>query len=719
MRKMRGARARHVPARSSPVLAASRQRTVSDFADSAIADAPALGTLEPGVSRTPATRSHAASPRFTTNTGAGLRATDGNAMRDSDPKTTVKKKEAPADSVDTLPPEPLLRRAGRLPRLPGVYLMKDARGKVIYVGKATNLRARVRSYFSGNDERAQVAYLLAEVADIDFTLASSPREALILEDVLIKKFRPRYNIRLRDDKTYLSIRMDLRAPFPKIELMRRPRDDGARYFGPYTSAASARQTVGFIKRHFPLRSCEDSEFQRRRRPCLEHQIGRCLAPCVGRVSSEDYRAIVDQVVLVLEGKNKTLRRMLEARMRAEAEALAFEQAAILRDRILALDLVTARQEAVVQSRVDGDAVGWVREADDVAIAVVPVRQGRMQDSRSFVFSGVVADDDEVMTSFLVQHYREQGEIPSEISVLERFEQMTTVAEVLAERAGRRVVLSAPVRGRKRRMVDLAMQTAAAVLAQERDQGYRAVQAARELQRILKLPELPRSLECFDISNISGKRPVGSKVRFLDGKPDKSGYRHYRIKHLEEEPNDYAMMEEVLTRRIRRGLEDDDLPDILVVDGGKGHLNVARRVLAALDVPSQPVVSLAKPRDGWTTPAPFRVDKLFLPERKNPVRLPHHSPALRLLQALRDESHRFAVSYHRKLRRKNVTRTSLDEIPGVGRTRQARLLKAFGSVKRLATATEAEIAAVPGIGPALAATIVASLAGREPPGTGRT
>ncbi len=597
-------------------------------------------------------------------------------------------------------------RVDRLPRLPGVYLMKNAHGKVIYVGKAANIRARVRSYFSGNDGRAQVAYLLQEVADIDFSLASSPREALILEDVLIKKFRPRYNIRLRDDKTYLSIRIDLRDPFPRLELMRRPRQDGARYFGPYPSATSARQTVVFIKRHFPLRSCEDTEFRRRRRPCLEHQIGRCPAPCTGLITSDEYHAVVAQVILILEGKNRELRQMLKQQMTLEAEALAFEKAAALRDLIRALDLVTARQEAITNTRVDVDAVGYCREGDDMAVTVVPMRKGRMQDSRSFVFTGTVAGDNDLLSTFLVQFYRDGTGIPAEISVPGTFDQAGDVAEVLTGRAGHRVAVTIPRRGRKRRMVDLASRTAQAVLAQERDQGYRTLQAARELQKILRLPELPRTLECFDISNLSGQRPVGSKVRFRDGAPQKSEYRHYRVKTLEEVPNDYGMMAEILTRRLQRGIHEGDLPDILIVDGGKGHLNVARRVTDRLELNTLPLLALAKPNTPGDRPAPLRLDKVYLPGRKNALILPSHSPALRLLQAIRDESHRFAISHHRKLRQKAMSRSSLEQIPGIGRTRSTMLLKAFGSVKRLREAGEDDIAAVDGVGPVLARHIKA-------------
>ncbi len=609
----------------------------------------------------------------------------------------------------------LRTRAERLPRAPGVYLMKDGQGRVIYVGKASDLRARVRTYFAGGDGRVHVAFLLNEVAEVDFSLTSSAREALILEDVLIKKFRPRYNIRLKDDKTYLSIRIDLRDPFPRLELMRRPPDDGARRFGPFSSAASTRRMVGFIRRHFPLRSCEDAEFRRRRRPCLEHQIGRCLAPCVGRVSREAYREVVDQVILVLEGKRQELRRVLEAEMRRAADALEFEKAAEFRDRLRALELVTARQEAVTDSSADQDAIGYCREGGDLAVAVVPVRKGRMQDSRTFFFEGTVAGDEDALASFLLQYYRDGEEVPAEILLPEGFGQSGDVAAVLGDRAERRVRVATPVRGRKHRLLALADRTAQAVLAQERDQGYRAMQAARELQRLLRLPEAPATLECFDISNIGGKRPVGSRVRFENGMPDRSRYRHYRIKTLEEEPNDYAMMGEVLRRRLVRGLREGDLPDLLVVDGGKGHLNVAVHVLAELHLTGVPVLSLAKPDRPGARAGRAGVDKIYLPGRKNPVLLPPHSPALKLLQALRDESHRFAITHHRSLRRKAATRSTLEDIPGIGKTRSARLLRTFGSVKRLRQADEAEIAAVEGIGTALAREIVTWLHRSDPPG----
>lgn len=605
---------------------------------------------------------------------------------------------------------PLKEKVERLPTTAGVYLMKDADGVVIYVGKAVNLRARVRSYFSGGDGRAQVRYLMSEIKDLDFSLVADGQEALILEDTLIKKYRPRYNIKLRDDKTYLSIRFDLRAPFPRIELVRRPRLDGARYFGPFSSAAHVRRTIEFIKRYFPLRTCRNQEFAKRARPCLQHQIKRCLAPCVRYVSEAQYREVVQQVVLVLEGKDHELLRLLEKQMKDAAERMEFEQAAVLRDRLKALETVTTRQQAASHTDVDRDIIGFHREADDVSLAVIPVRQGRMQDNRTFVFEKQVAEDNEILSTFMTQLYGEDDYIPREILLPFDLEERPALEEILKKRAGHRINLLVPQRGDKTRLIALAEQTAHAVLTQDLDQTRRAERAATELQKVLGLPLPPRTLECFDISNISGKKPVASRVRFQDGEPFKDGYRRYRIKTLEEEPNDYGMMQEVLGRRIRRGLEEGDMPDVLVVDGGKGQLNVALAVLRELGAHEQPVLALAKPDSpGTRSRHPIPIDKIFLPNRKNPVILPPYSPALRMLQALRDESHRFAITYHRSLRRKATVRSLLDDIPGIGEKRRKLLLKAFGSLKRLEAADEAAIAAVEGVGPVLAAQIVAHLA----------
>ena len=607
----------------------------------------------------------------------------------------------------------LREKADRLPTSPGVYLMKDASGVVIYVGKAISLRNRVRTYFNGGDGRLHVRFLMNEIRDLDFSLAANEREALILEDTLIKKFRPKYNIRLRDDKTYLSLRFNLAEDFPRLEFMRRPRQDGARYFGPFSSATTIRQTVEFISRHFPLRTCEDSELKNRQRPCLQYQIKRCSGPCVQLVSKEDYRQLVDQVVMVLEGRNEDLLNALKQAMSDAAAAMDFEKAAAYRDRLKALQSTTEHQQVVSHNQIDRDILGFHREADEVVFAVIPVRAGRMQDNRTFYFSGQAAEDSELLASFINQLYPEGDFIPKEILLPFDLEERKVLEEILRDRADHKVGLVVPQRGDKTRLVDLAAQTARAALAQEIDQTRRADRVGLELQKVLKLAKPPRSLECFDISNTQGKRPVASRVRFQDAKPFKEGYRRYRIKTLEETPNDYGMMREVLGRRIKRGLEEGGLPDVLVVDGGKGQLNVAVAVLKELGVENQTVIGFAKPDSpDARSRAPIPIDKIFLPGRSNPIILPSYSPALRTLQALRDESHRFAITYHRSLRSKSTIRSALEDIPGVGDKRRKLLLKTFGSLKRLKEATVTEIAALEGIGENLAAQIVAFLAGLD-------
>ena len=354
---------------------------------------------------------------------------------------------------------PLREKVDRLPITAGVYLMKDTQGVVIYVGKAINLRNRVRSYINGGDGRMHVRYLVNELADVEFALTATEREALILEDTLIKKFRPKYNIRLRDDKTYLSIRFNLNDPFPRIELVRRPKQDGARYFGPFSSAASVRRTVDFVNRFFPLRTCEDSDLKGRTRPCLQYQIKRCVAPCVDYVTREQYRDLVDQVVMVLEGKDDDLLGTLKQQMANAAERMDFEHAAMLRDRLKALQAVTSQQQVVSPTQVDRDILGFYRDADEVALAVIPVRQGRMQDNRTFVFSGQVAEDAEILSSFLTQLYDEGDYIPKEILLPFDLEGRDVLEDLLKERAGRKVAVQVPQRGDKTRLIELAEQTA--------------------------------------------------------------------------------------------------------------------------------------------------------------------------------------------------------------------------------------------------------------------
>lgn len=605
------------------------------------------------------------------------------------------------------PIEPLKDRAERLPTSPGCYLMKDADGVVIYVGKATNLRARVRSYFGVGDGRHHVRFLMQKVRDIEFALARDEREALLLENTLIKKHRPRYNIRLRDDKTYLSVRFDLKEDWPRLGLVRRPRSDGARYFGPYSSAVAVRQTLELIGQHFPLRTCTDREMANRTRPCIQHQIKRCVAPCVGYVSREDYADLCDQVVMVLDGKDRELAETLQGRMNTAAADLDFERAAFLRDRLKALEAVSARQQVVSHGGEDRDILGFHREGDEVVIVVVPVRRGRMQENQTFHFKDQAGEDPEILSSFLTQLYGDDRFIPTEILIPLDLAERETLEEILTERhpTGRKVRLHLPQRGDKTKLVELAEQTAEMFLKKELDEDRRFEKAAVELQKILDLPQPPQTLECFDISNFHGKQPVASKVRFRDGKPEKAGYRHFKIKTLEEVPNDYGMMREVLERRFRRSITEGGAPDVLVVDGGKGQLNVAVAVLKELGLETQPVMGFAKPDDdGARGGRPILIDKIFLPGRKNPVVLPNHSTCLKMLQHLRDESHRFAITFHRSLRDKKTLRSAVDDIPGVGETRRTRLLKHFGSVKRLREASVEEIAEVESIGPALAQEI---------------
>lgn len=608
------------------------------------------------------------------------------------------------------PLDTLREKTERLPTSPGCYLMKDQDGVVIYVGKAINLRARVRQYMNLTDGRYSVKFLMQRVVEIDVALARDEREALLLENSLIKKYRPRYNIKLRDDKTYLSARLDTNSAWPRLTLVRRPRPDGARYFGPWTSSGVIRDALELIEHHFPLRTCEDRELNSRTRPCLQYQIKRCLAPCVNYVDTATYQQVVDQVVLVLEGKEKELEERLEADMMARAMAEQYEDAARLRDRIKALQKLTSRQQMVSMGFEDRDILGFHREGDELVMVVVPVRRGKMQDNHTYHFKDMAGEDGELLSSFIGLYYGEDDFVPAEIFCPFEFPEREVMEQILSERSPRKVHLKVPQRGEKTRLVALAQQTAEVFLQRELDHTRRWEKAAEELQKILSLPKPPETLECFDISNFHGKQPVASKVRFRAGAPEKAGYRHFKIKTLEEKPNDFAMMKEVLTRRFTRAIEEGDAPDVLVVDGGKGQLGVAVAVLEELGLSSRQVVmGFAKPDDITARGGkPILIDKIFLPGRKNPVVLANYSPALRVLQHLRDESHRFAITFHRHLRDKKTLTSVVDAIPGIGPRRRTALLKAFGSVRGLSQATVEDIAAVDTFGEVLAAQIFAHL-----------
>lgn len=605
-------------------------------------------------------------------------------------------------------------RLANLPTRPGVYLLRDKHGKVIYVGKAKSLRSRVRSYFRGGDERAQVRFLVSRVTSFETLVTTNEKEALILENNLIKQYKPRYNIRLKDDKSYVSVKLEETNDWSRFVVTRKLVRDGSRYLGPFSSAWSVRETLGTLRKIFPLRSCSDAVFRNRSRPCIEYQIKRCPAPCCLPVDREEYARNVAQTIELLQGKNQQILRTLEKRMREAAEALRFEEAARLRDQVRAIETTVERQQAVAHWGIDQDAFGLYREGGFVEVQVLLVRAGKLTGNQAYSFEDLEFSDDEILSQVLTQFYDGERPLPNTILVPVPLEDAAVRAEYLSEKKGRQVEILCPQRGAKLRLVEMARDNAAHSYAERRDVGARRERMLEELKAKLHLRNAPKRIECFDISNILGSLSVGSMVTFDEGEPCTARYRRYRIRTVEG-ADDFASMYEVLGRRYRRAREENDFPDLLVVDGGKGQLNVAIEVLRELEIDAVDVISLAKmhvEQDARAEEVHRSEERVFLPGRKNPVVLRRNSTALFLLQRVRDEAHRFAITYHRELRSRDRLRSRLEDIEGVGPGRRRALLRHFGSLKRLRAASLEDIAAVPGISTRLAADIHAQLASAD-------
>ena len=587
-----------------------------------------------------------------------------------------------------------------VPKVPGVYVMKDAKGAVLYVGKAKDLRTRVRSYFrEGGDGRPSIRFLRRRIEDLEFVIARSEKEALILENNFIKKYRPRYNVTFRDDKAYLHIRIDTSHPFPRAGLVRNPRKDGALYFGPYSSSRSVRETLRILQRFMGLRTCKDSQFKNTKRTCLNQQMGRCSGACRGAITSEEYAQRLQEAVLFLKGRSRELIGLLEEKMLAASDALRFEEAARLRDQIQAVKNTVESQRAAVPLGSDRDAVGLFRLGDKGGFSVLRVVKGKVVESLHLPIRSTPLEDEEVLASFIKQFYDTARIVPPEILIpLDIGEERPLLEQWLGEATGRRVKIRRPQRGEAKDLVDMARLNAEHAMAEQIGVG----DILSALARRCKLKAPPRVLEGFDISTLGGRDAVGSAVRFSDGEPDRKSYRIYRIRTVEG-VDDYAMMYELLTRHLKRRVQEDDLPDLIMMDGGKGQLGVARAVLEELDLKELEAVALAKGR-GRTAEPGEEQDRVFIPGRKDAIDLNRDPAVLRLLQHLRDEAHRFAVHHHRKRRTKSRIGSSLERIAGVGPARRKALLKAFGSLKGLKEAEVHEIEAVPGITRALAVTI---------------
>lgn len=599
--------------------------------------------------------------------------------------------------------------AAALPTGSGVYLWKDRRGKVLYVGKAVNLRARVKQYLSGQDGRTMVPFLVGRATDLEVVLTRTEKEALLLENTLIKKHRPRFNVKLRDDSNFLHLRLDLEEGWPRYRLVRSFGGDGARYFGPYASAQKARQTLTHLQRLFPLRTCTDATLRSRKRPCILHQMGRCVAPCVGLVDEASYRALAEESTALLEGRTRGVLASLEARMHAAAAREAYEEAARLRD-LMGSIRATVEQQQVVDPRLsDRDVWGLHRDGYTVGISVVPVREGVMTEPQGRVVVGVVEEDAELLSSALNSAYEPGTPIPDEILVPVLPADHLALEELLSERRGRKVHIRRPERGAKVGLLELAERNARLRLEQQSDERTRRREALQAVADLLGLPEPPGRMECFDNSHLGGTNPVSAMAVFVEGRPAREHYRRYKTKHAEG-GDDYGAMREVLQRRLQRGIAEEDLPDLLVIDGGKGQVGVAVAVVEDLGLHGLPVVGISKPRTEHARGERAATDKLVLPHIKDPIRARPDHPGLRLLQHLRDETHDHAVGYQRQVRRKATLSSALEEIPGVGPARRRALLRELGSLKGVMAADVDALAAVSGIGPELAARIRQALDG---------
>jgi excinuclease ABC subunit C len=605
----------------------------------------------------------------------------------------------------------LEERVAQLPLEPGVYLFRDAQARVLYVGKAQSLRARVRSYFNrGGDGRMQVPFLVERIADVEVIATATVKEALLLENQLIKKHKPRFNVRLRDDKNYLALRLDPSEAYPRFTETRRFARDGALYFGPYTSSVSLRETLASLQKIFPLRTCSDPVFRsyrRQGRPCLEHAIGRCAAPCCGRISDAAYGELVSGATLLLRGKAADLLGELEERMREASAGERFEEAARLRDRVRAVERTVESQAMVSRKFVDRDAFGVARDGPRLEIQVMHVRLGVIAGGAAHEFRDVAGDDAEALGSFLTQFYEER-EIPREVLLPIELEGAASFAELWRERSAHPVEIAVPKRGERRRLVELATRNAALALEARDQREQNSGELLEAVREALRLERVPVSIECYDISHLQGSLGVASRVSFVDGRPHKPGYRRYKLR--ETAPgDDYGAMREVLKRRLEK-LASEPAPDLLLLDGGKGQLNAARALFADLGVEGIALASLAKERDEESPSGRVmrhggqKREKLFLPGVKDPILLARDSPALLLLQRVRDESHRFAISYHRELRKKSNFRSILDELPGIGPMKRRALLRELGSLEKIRAASLPELEAVPKLGRRAAAIV---------------
>lgn len=582
-----------------------------------------------------------------------------------------------------------------LPTNPGVYLMKNEQGKIIYVGKAINLKNRVRSYFqSGKNHSPKVISMVQKIFDFEYIITTNEIEALILECNLIKKYHPKYNISLRDDKTYPYIKVSVNEEFPTITITRKVLKDGAKYFGPYTSAGAVHEVLNLLKKLFQIRSCRQMNSKR---PCLEFHIKRCLAPCTGKVDVEEYQEMIKSLCLFLEGRNDSVAKTIRRRMDSAAENFQFELAAKLRDQVLAIEKISAKQNMIIGSNGDQDIIGLARIADEACIQVFFIRSGKMIGRDHFLLNGTEDESDSaLLLAFLEQYYNKATFIPKEILLPLDVDNINMLSDWLSQRKNSKVSFEIPQRGAKKEMINMSNENAAIVLEEQmiknRASEEQTIGAMKDLGLYLNLANSPSRIECFDISHIQGAETVASMVVFSDGAPDKNEYRRYKLKSVEGKPDDFKSMQEVVGRRYREA--DTIMPDLIIIDGGKGQLSSALEVIRSLGHLMVPVVGLAK-----------QFEYVFMEGQSEPVILPANSKALYLIQRIRDEAHRFAITYHRKLRSKRNLVSVLDHIEGIGPKRRKALWDTFGSIAEIKKATVLELSNVEGISKNMAKTII--------------
>lgn len=602
-------------------------------------------------------------------------------------------------------PENLINKLARTAGKPGVYLMKDTQGRIIYIGKARNLKKRLSSYFRKPGLMdTKTGVLIKKISTFETILTATEKEALILESNLIKRHKPRYNVILKDDKRYPSLRLDIKHPYPNLTIVRKTAADGALYFGPYTSSQAVRQTLNIIHKTFKLRRCKTRDFKSRSRPCINHQIGACLAPCCLDVSLETYQGIINEVILFLKGRTPALIQKIKTDMAAAAAVQDFENAAASRDKMFALEKTLEKQISVTTDFIDRDVLAVARASGESLIILLAVRSGYLLGKRHFNFQETFSTDAEMLGAFIRQYYEKTDFIPKEILVPVLPEDGDLIQDWLKGCKGQKVHIVSPQRGEKVRLVKMAIENAQQELSNLIASSTADMEMIQRLQKKLKLNRLPLRIECFDNSATAGRQPVAGMVVFAKGKPEKASYRKYKLKSVAQN-NDYAYMAEVLMRRYGKKKVALPEPDMLMLDGGKGQLNIAIAVLRELGMDDKfDVVSIAKRDESKGEPE----DKVYKPGRVNPVNFGSDDRLILFLKRIRDEAHRLAVSFHRHRRASTAIHSILDTIPGIGKKRKKILLKHFKSTKKIRAASPDEISALPGMNLSLAKAVQKAL-----------